>query len=500
MGSSAPSNWQFTKKTSGLHCKEIRRQSAIFFLVQGTFAARKKRFENAKALSDQNTQLTRSYEGPCVYGERIFLTEEPRLESVRATNRCLIWVLRKDAFWQLFNSLPVEKQRQVLEYAYNFRRELMPKVLPVSGADLRCIHLFSHIPVEHLNALAAKMEPRVFGACELICQTGDIGHEMYYVARGAIDAIITTVEGDVSKTVRNGCGSIVGEASVLFSQKRNLTLKAAMPTDVYVITRDMLASTLQNPAWMGQVLQKAHALQAEWRQQAKTRFLDLIANIPFIKQLASKKLILKLLDGFESRVYPIRSTILSVSECADRLVIFTRGKARISASSIDLAIGECVGFTCLVPHRWRFHVVAQETVESIELHYRRFKALLREFGLLDKIRFLTSGLLYPRAHPDAFQQALPMVRHCCNPPSFPTSTELDPKPFAARANLKKSPPRVVSADAPQVDSDGDSPTHQGPKGRFRKSFCVASTKIASNQRQRGYSCCGVRGTLPRVSA
>jgi CRP-like cAMP-binding protein len=467
-------------------------QSGIYFLVQGQLqtrvkspaanaAANKLRQRRSqpqmtiKSLAHSKTAAKATLDAPACYGDMIYLTDEPRVESLKAVTRSAVWVLHKHDFFRHLRDLSEERLKQVTDFAYAQRRENILRIFPMTGAKLQQVPMFAHVPLAQLDALAPKMEPRVFHENQTVCRIGDAGTEMFYVVRGAVTvSVVSDKEPDddgelhvhllgededddggeqLSPVIsRMGPGSVVGEMSVLFSQKRNVQLSTDVPSDVYALTRDMIISVVPNQQHMSMMLEKAHAVMAQRQQHAKGHFIDFIADIPMVKHIGPDAMLDKLLKTFVTKVYPMHSTIVSGSECCSKLVIVTRGKARLTASSKDLRLGECIGFTCLVPHRWQYHVVALGTVECIELGYEAFAGICRQFGVLKEIKLLTLGLLYPRVHPEEFQKALLMLKHCKNPPCFPSSSDADPRPFAARVTEEPSISRNLAKRGPRNET------------------------------------------------
>ncbi len=425
-------------------------QSGVLFLAQGTVSVRRKKNpelfvpgQKTKGCSDAVTVQIRTMEPFQCYGEKNFLTEEPRMETLRALTRCAIWVLKKDSFFRLFDQLPEDRRRAVAEAAYERRREIMTKVFPLTAEVLSDQPLFSSTPLDNLELLALKAEPRVYQKNSCICGIGDTGREMYYIARGDVELQMIAVEGDAPLLSIVTPGTIVGEMGVFSTKKRNITLFCKTTADVYVMDHDMLTSCIPNQVHMTKILQKAHTLQAVFQQHTRKHHFEWISKIPFINELGNKKLHQAVLDKCEGKVYPLHSTVISVSETCDRLVLFTRGKARLSSNGTELRVGEALGFTCAIPHRWEYHVVAAETVETIEMSFSTYIKILKEFEIYDEVKELSLGLLYPRAHPEAFQRAISMSRHYHNPPCFPTSMEYNPKPFAARVSKHQITPLPV---------------------------------------------------------
>jgi len=131
------------------------------------------------------------------------------------------------------------------------------------------------------------------------------------------------------------------------------------------------------------------------------------------KDLASK---------FQARVYKPRHVICSTAHFADRIIFLTKGSVRIGDSGGEWAFGECIGYTCLVPHRWAQTCITNEIVEVLELPLLEYEAFLRKHSVYDKILQLTYALLFPRAsREEDVSEALEHIKNLKTPTMYPIS-------------------------------------------------------------------------------
>ena len=184
-----------------------------------------------------------------------------------------------------------------------------------------------------------------------------------------------------------------------------------------------------------------------------TRFLPDDDHAPLIKALA---------ESFEVIVYPPRSTITSVADECNRLIIAMTGKAIITTHNRQqLQLNECIGFTLLEPHRWTHRVVAADSVECMEISLEVYERVLRQFKIYHKVLQLTRALLFPEATPKCdVEDARFLCRTLKNLVFYPTSGDVERKPFECRYPtehvLQKLPPIKLKAPISTCVFEGES--------------------------------------------
>jgi hypothetical protein len=144
-----------------------------------------------------------------------------------------------------------------------------------------------------------------------------------------------------------------------------------------------------------------HMLEASREQQMKAlsqqqiRFRAFISSIPILGTYLSVDQFTALSFLFEGRVYPTHSVILSKSAMCDRVIILTKGAVKFNDCKDEWGIGESVGYTCLLPHRWALTAIAIEQCECIELSRKFLEAFLHDIGKYEEAKKISEALLYP---------------------------------------------------------------------------------------------------------
>jgi len=103
----------------------------------------------------------------------------------------------------------------------------------VTEEVLRCVPLFKDGDRLFLEQVVMALHARQAEAGELVIKKGDIGRELYLVARGQVEVIGET--GKVIKLLRDG--DIFGEIAVLTSQPRTADVRAKTPCDLFVLDK-----------------------------------------------------------------------------------------------------------------------------------------------------------------------------------------------------------------------------------------------------------------------
>jgi glucose-6-phosphate 1-dehydrogenase len=103
----------------------------------------------------------------------------------------------------------------------------------VTEEVLRCVPLFKDGDRLFLEQVVMALDARQAEAGELVIKKGDIGRELYLVARGQVEVIGET--GKVLKVLRDG--DIFGEIAVLTSQPRTADVRAKTACDLFVLDK-----------------------------------------------------------------------------------------------------------------------------------------------------------------------------------------------------------------------------------------------------------------------
>jgi CRP-like cAMP-binding protein len=124
-------------------------------------------------------------------------------------------------------------------------RETLEKVPLFEGADAVL-----------LAQVIMALKPVVFQPGEVIMQKGEIGSELYLIARGEVEVI--DAHGHVAATL--GEGNFFGEVSLLTSAPRMATVRAKLYCDFFVLSKADFARILrERPQFMQSVIEIARA-------------------------------------------------------------------------------------------------------------------------------------------------------------------------------------------------------------------------------------------------
>ena len=135
----------------------------------------------------------------------------------------------------------------------------------VSRDVLEKVPLFQGGGPIFLQNLAMMLKPVVYSAGDFIIKKGDIGNEMYFICRGKVEVL--DGEGKVLSTLYDG--DFFGELSLLLSQVRSASIRAAKACDLFVLDK----------ADFKRVLDQHPQFAASLREMAKSRYPSAPATV-----------------------------------------------------------------------------------------------------------------------------------------------------------------------------------------------------------------------------
>ena len=124
----------------------------------------------------------------------------------------------------------------------------------VTEEVLKTVPLFKDGDLLFLAAVIMALQSKQVASGELIIKRGDIGRELYLVARGEVEVLDDV--GNVLKVLRDG--DIFGEIGVLMSKPRNADVRAKTSCDLFVLDKSDFSRILRdNPQFAKAVQQVA---------------------------------------------------------------------------------------------------------------------------------------------------------------------------------------------------------------------------------------------------
>jgi SulP family sulfate permease len=118
------------------------------------------------------------------------------------------------------------------------------------------IELFADLDADSLRELATAVSVRSVAAGAKVCSRGDASDELYLIQRGRVHVLLPLEGGKVHHLVTLGQGDYFGDMAFLDREPRTADVVAAVPTDLYVLSRQRFDALVRsNPAMGGRVFE-----------------------------------------------------------------------------------------------------------------------------------------------------------------------------------------------------------------------------------------------------
>ncbi|KAK3280613.1 hypothetical protein CYMTET_11554 [Cymbomonas tetramitiformis] len=137
----------------------------------------------------------------------------------------------------IFSDLPPHVQHEI---HYTLKFDFIKKV-----------PFFRDLSDQMLSLVAARLDPCFAIKGDLIIKTGEVGMEMYFIIKGAVEVLspgVGNVPEKVYATLTVGC--YFGEKSIIRQESRNAHVRAKEDTEMMVLQKSDLDHVLEmNPEW-----------------------------------------------------------------------------------------------------------------------------------------------------------------------------------------------------------------------------------------------------------
>jgi len=115
------------------------------------------------------------------------------------------------------------------------------------AAFLSQIPILKELSTIECKIMADLMEERHYDAKRIIFHEGDPGEELFIIKNGEVEIIkINELSGTENLLANLGAGDFFGEMSIIEKETRSATVRAVMPTDVLVLSKDKLNFMVNN--------------------------------------------------------------------------------------------------------------------------------------------------------------------------------------------------------------------------------------------------------------
>ncbi|MDT9298246.1 MAG: cyclic nucleotide-binding domain-containing protein, partial [Arthrospira platensis PCC 7345] len=142
-----------------------------------------------------------------------------------------LWECNRDTSFDrdFLDEIPNSLKTKIYLYLY---QELLEKVPLFKDADPACI-----------EALVVKLKPRILPPNDYIIREEQLGHEMYFIQRGEVQAF-SEKTGKVYRIM--SAGSFFGEIALLYSTRRTASVKTLSYCELFVLLKEDFDSVLEN--------------------------------------------------------------------------------------------------------------------------------------------------------------------------------------------------------------------------------------------------------------
>jgi CRP-like cAMP-binding protein len=122
----------------------------------------------------------------------------------------------------------------------------------VTGEVLKTVPLFKDGDMLFLEAVIMALRARQVSSGELVIRKGDVGRELYLIARGEVEVLDDV--GNVIKVLKDG--DIFGEMGLLMSTPRTANVRARTSCDLFVLDKSDFSRILRDSPQFAQAVQQ----------------------------------------------------------------------------------------------------------------------------------------------------------------------------------------------------------------------------------------------------
>eukprot|EP00759_Apiculatamorpha_spiralis_P055532 PhF_6_TR7836/c1_g4_i3/m.11375 len=229
--------------------------SGIYFLAAGSVSVWKKTSRvrpngtKNKSIGPDNTKCLVSLNPVVCFGEFAFLTEEPRMASIRANTRVDLWVMRKHDFHRIFAKLPKSLLSSVISIAFEKRNATMSMSYPMTVEFMKGYPLFKACSDTLVDALRQKLTPCAVPKQHTIMKAGEAGTNMYFLRYGkaGVYQVVDTSHANKDEThvTTLNPGELIGDDAILYSGLYSSTIKTLTNCDLWALSKENFDAVAQ---------------------------------------------------------------------------------------------------------------------------------------------------------------------------------------------------------------------------------------------------------------
>ena len=366
-----------------------------------------------------------SLKATAVISDAATMAEERRVEYLVASDDVVdLVVIPRRVLVAAFEQLPTAVTAPLLRDAALQREATLTTSAPLTESRVELARIFGALNKQGVSAVARRSAPACFSAGSVIGTRDAVPHQLLFVRRG----LVGLIDGDGRRVSVLRDGSALFEREFYFGEKPQYTAVALCNVDGYAFRHvDLVA--LKSQETHAQALGAAAAKERERelhvvRTQRSHMLEGAVRQIPLFSYFATDAAVADIVNAMAPRILNSPDLIATTAEACNRRVILTRGAALVrnnaGVSSQRFHLNECIGYTCLVEHRWLHAVVALEPVDIWELPRDTYRRILSKHGLLADVVGATLHLMQPMLRrPRRCERMEPFVLRLPQPNTIP---------------------------------------------------------------------------------
>ncbi len=195
-----------------------------------------------------------------VHSPKVILADEPTAALDEKSGRDVVTLFQNLAWEKGCTILMVTHDNRILDVAdriVNMVDGHIKSDVHIQESSRICeflqkIAVFEKLTPRTLTEVADKMSLEKFDTSETVIRQGDPGEKFYLVSSGQVDVLI-----DNKSVAKLGTGDFFGEQALLTGERRNATVKAVEPVEVYALGKDNFQAVIDASASFHEELRKA---------------------------------------------------------------------------------------------------------------------------------------------------------------------------------------------------------------------------------------------------
>jgi CRP-like cAMP-binding protein len=349
---------------------------------------------------------------PSVLGEFNPMSEDPWSFTAKAVSAVDCWVLDVDSFRQIMMSIPAPAIARTKHVALQQRNNSMRETHVMTAVTVRECLLFNDVSADFATEISRRVEPHAVGHATELTTENERADAMYFLRRGTVK-LFRIVNNERTLISTQTAPYLIGDTAVIHASSYENTAVTTTDADCYMLSKAAYDSAVkQFPSDVGVIMEAVRRKRHDDLQRNLLRYRHLIPNIPLLGALNLSAFDIRdFLKLMQPKTYAPLTAVCSKSTYCDRIILLTKGNVRIGDSSV-IGPGDCIGWTCCLPHRWGdIGMTLQTSVEVFEVTYADYMRVLHQKGALQQVLQQTKMIMFPKAFPQpdvrALQVALP---------------------------------------------------------------------------------------------